>query len=239
MSRHPYPNETFLIGENYFPINAGLIVESQDTYLHIYPNFPLGGGMPDQEHFELHLHRNPDKNDHLGINGYYGEYSPVEHEFLMGFTDLKPKKIWKKYLENKAAPQVFFKSLGNFLTEDFEAAEKTQSKWEYKSKYSLINEDKCGYVSSIMTRENDMICRVMNICDKPITPEFENFAVEEELNTLGGQIEQRQKAVANGILEFTINDNSAKNYVQYPTSDEDGLIQPFHLNTYKIKKISE
>ena len=238
MSRHPYPNETYLTGENYFPINGGLLIESLDSYLHIFPEFPLGAGMPNQESFELHLHRNPDKDDDLGIGVYYGEYSPAEHSLLFGFTDLQPHKIWEKYLKNKASPQIFFKGYHNTITELLENAEKNTEKWEYDTDYSLINEDKCAYISSIVQRHDDMICRIMNICDYPINPSFNSFTLEEELNTLGGTAYKRQNAVAEGELEFSINDNSGRNFVQYPKSDEDGLIQPFNLNTYRIKRSS-
>ena len=238
MSRHPFPDETYLSGDNYFPINAGLIIESQESYLAIFPNFPLGAGMPDQSNFELHLHRNPDKSDGLGISGYYGEYSPAEHEFLIGFTELKPSMIWETYLENKAAPQVFFKGSDNSFTEDLQNAEKNTDGWNFETEYSLINEDRCGYISSIVKRQDDLICRIINICDEPIDPAFRTFELVEELNALGGEIEQRQNAIANGILEFPINDNSARNFVQYPKSYNDGLMQPFNLYTYRIQRRS-
>ena len=237
MSRYPYPEEEYLIGENYFPISGGLIIENLGSHLHIFPSFPIGAGMPDQGSFELHLHRNPDKDDGLGIKVYYGEYSPVEHSIVFGFTELQPRQIWKKYLSQKSIPQVFFKGHDNTLVEDFEIADKTNNKWEYDTEYSLVNENKCAYISSIVQTHDNTICRILNICDFPITPEFNSFELLEELNTLGGKIEKRQIAIAKGLLEFEINNNSAKNFIQYPKSRDDGLIQPFHLNTFKIKQI--
>ena len=235
MSRHPYPDEDYLIGNNYFPINGGLLINSLDTYLHIFPDFPIGAGMPDRDSFELHLHRNPYADDDLGIGEYYGEYSPAEHSFLFGFTDLKPKKIWKEYLQYKTSPLVFFKGLGNSLVSELENSEKNSDKWEYQTEYSLVNEDKCAYLSSIVVREDDMICRIMNICDQTITPEFDAFTILEELNALGGELENRRTVTAQGELEFTMNENSGRNMIQYPKCDQTGLIKPFSFNTYRIE----
>lgn len=236
MSRHPFPDLEYLTGENYFPINGGLIIENQNSHLAFFPDFPLGAGMPDQEHFELHLHRNPDKSDDLGISGYYGEYSPVEHHFLVGFTELEPAEIWKRYLANKASPQVFFKGVGTGFTEDIEEAEKVVDRWEHECEYSLVNEDMCAYVSSVVKSEESLVARVMNLCEATISPEFSAFRIVGELNTVGGNIEERKRAKASGDLEFAINDNSERNFIQYPENDEDGMIKPFHLNTYEIKR---
>ena len=237
MSRHPFPDQHDLIGDNYFPINGGLFIENLNTFLHIYPDFPLGAGMPDSSSFQLHLHRNPYADDDLGLDVYYGEYSSAEHSLLFGFTELKPSKIWEIYLENKASPQVFFIGTGTTLTLDLQTAEKNEGKWEFETEYSLINEDKCAYLSSLNIVNNETIARILNVCDKTISPEFDQFVLLDERNTLGGKIEDRKSAKESGILEFTINQNSGKNFVQYPKCENEGLIKPFHLNTYTIDQV--
>lgn len=238
MSRHPYPEDPYLIGDNYFPINGGLFVKSHDTFLHVYPDYPLGAGMPDSHSFQLHMHRNPWADDDLGLDAYYGEYSPAEHSLILGFTELSTHKIWKEYLQSKEQPLVFFKGYGKTFTEDIEQAEKGNDKWEYMCEYELVQEDNCAYLSSVVVREEDMICRVINICDETVTPDFGSFKLLEELNTLGGTIMQRQIFKAKGVLEFPANMNSGKNFVQYPKCDKEGLIKPYHLNTYRIQRNS-
>ena len=237
MSRHPYPEDPSLVGNNYFPINGGLLIKSNNTFLHIYPDYPLGAGMPDSDSFQLHMHRNPWANEGLGLEDYYGEYHSAEHSLVIGFTELSPHKVWEEYIKSKEAPLVFFKGYGKTFIEDLEHAGKENSRWEYKCEYELVKENKCVYLSSVVVREEDMICRVINICDETITPDFGSFELFDELNTLGAENTPRQYAKGNGVLEFPVNMNSDRNFVQYPKSDKAGLIKPFHLNTYRIERI--
>ena len=238
MSRHPYTDPTYSLGGNYFPVTGALLVKSHSTFLHVYPDYPLGAGMSDSHSFQLHMHRNPALDDDLGLDLYYGEYSPAERSLVFGFTELSTHKVWEEYLKSKETPLVFFKGYGKTFTEDLERAEKIQGKWEYVSEYELVKEDTCAYLSSVVVREEDMIGRVINICDETVTPDFGSFELLEELNALGAEIEPRQLVRENGVLEFIENLNSGRNFVQYPKSDKEGLIKPYNLNTYRIKRNS-
>ena len=236
MSRHPYTHSEYSVGGNYFPINGGLLVKSSSKFLHIYPDYPLGAGMPDSHSFQLNMHRNPALDDGLGLGYYYGEYSPAEHALVLGFTDLTTHKVWEEYLKFKETPLVFFKGNKETFTQDFEGAGYENFRWQYKCDYELVPEDKCAYLSSVVVREKDLVCRVINICDETVTPDFRAFKLEEELNTLGAEIHPRQLARESGVLEFAENMNSGRNFIQYPKSDKKGLIKPYYLNTYRIKR---
>lgn len=238
MSRHPYTDRAYSVGANYFAVNGGLLVKSNNTFMHVYPDYPLGAGMPDSHSFQLHMHRNPALDDDLGLDLYYGEYSPAEQSLVFGFTELSTHQVWAEYLKSKETPLVFFKGYGKTFTEDLENAEKNNGKWEYACEHELVKEDKCAYLSSVVVREEDMICRVINICDETVTPDFGSFELLEELNALGAEIEPRQLVRENGVLEFVENMNSGRNFVQYPTSDKEGLIKPYNLNTYRIERNS-
>lgn len=236
MSRHPFLDKPYLIGDNYFPITGGLLIESGNTFLHMYPDYPLGAGMPDHSSFQLHMHRNPYADDNLGIGVYYGEYSPAEHSLLFGFTELNPGKIWDEYLRNKASPLVFFKSYGETVTEFIEEAE-IVGNWGFNTEYSLMNEDKCVYLSDVNVKGQAMLARVLNICEETMDFELNGLEIVEEVNALGGKLEKRQRAKESGELEFNMNLNSGKDFVEYPQSLKEGLVKPFHFNTYKVQRV--
>lgn len=212
------------------------MVQDQSSYITVFPDFPMGAYMVDSQTFELHLHRNPNQDDHLGIGEYLGEYSPVEHHISVGFSDLSPKKVWNDYLEYKASPMVFFRGAGGVLTEELQDAVETKDKWTYETDYVFENDNQCAYVSSIVTREDGFIGRVLNVCDETVDFEFKNYEIVRELTTIGSEISERNTVPISGELEFSINSNSGKNIVQYPKSSKQGMIKPYNLNTYLLQK---
>ena len=237
MRRAYYPKGFQWIGSNYYPINAGLLIDMKDDFLYILPSFPLGAGMPDNKHFEMHIHRHPGKDDGFGVNEYVPDYHPVEHTWVIGIMKMKLDWLWREYLELKGYPVVLFhgNSWGS-VEEKLENAKEIKENWTSAEKYQLVEENQCLYVSSLVLRSESYVCRVVNICGKSEEFRLEGFDVVEELNA-GGYSKFRAKNIeTEGIVEFRYNKNSGNAVIRYPITNDTGKIQPFSLSTYRVSK---
>lgn len=235
MFRRYAPITNTSVGHNNYPIPGGLLISTQDTFLHIFPTFPLGAGLPNSEQFELHLHRNPQNDDHFGIGEPLYETYSVEHELLIGLTDMNTGPIWKKYIDYKTTPLVTFLSKEKILTEDLEKAFVMKKDWEFSTEYSLLQETTCAYISSIVERNNELVCRIVNICDELISEKINSLDMIREINAIGGELMERNYASPGGVIEGVVN-NSGANFVSYPDVSAVGMISPFDLKTYRMKK---
>ena len=177
-------------------------------------------------------------NDKLGLGNDFKNPKTVEHSFLIGSTDMDFAVIWKDYLENKAAPMVFFNS-SDKLTEMFNESVKSYENWSFDNEYSLIEENICGYVSSLSYKNHEVFARILNICNKTIDFDLKSWNFIEETGVFGGKKEETRSFDGYGIIEFEINKNSGKKFLQYPDNKESVMIEPFGLSTYRFKQLTD
>ena len=61
----------------------------------------------------------------------------------------------------------------------------------------------------------------------------------EETGVFGGKKEETRSFDGYGIIEFEINKNSGKKFLQYPDNKESVMIEPFGLSTYRFKQLTD
>lgn len=219
-------------GHNYYPIAGGLIVDLNKQFMYIIPTFAIGAGMPYENVFELNLHRHPSYDDGFGVGEYAGDKYPVEHEWLIGFSNLNYHSIWHHFIEHRSSPVLFFNMPNNSLTTTYKLSADYTTPQHYKDSHTFLNENTCGYLSSLVSRNNFKIFRILNICNYPIIVKFtENF---EEINAGGLPLDSQRVLKEQGIIEFKTYNNSGKNVLAHPDKDFSDGIRPFELKTYKV-----
>ncbi|OMJ81121.1 hypothetical protein SteCoe_18483 [Stentor coeruleus] len=220
-------------GHNYYPITGGLIVDLNKQFMYVIPTFAVGAGMPYENVFEINLHRHPSYDDGFGVGEYAGDKYPVEHEWLIGFSNLNYHNIWKHFIEHRSSPILLFSMSNNSLTTNYKQSSDYITPYNYKNSHIFLNENTCGYLSSLVSRNNFYIFRILNICNYPIKIEFiENF---EEINAGGLPLYNPKVLLEKGFIEFKTYNNSGKNVLDYPDKDFVDGIKPFELKTYKVK----
>ncbi|OMJ81124.1 hypothetical protein SteCoe_18487 [Stentor coeruleus] len=231
--RYFEPNASNKTGHNYYPITGGVVADLGDKFLYFIPTFSLGAGMPFENVFELNLHRHPSYDDQLGIGSYSGDIYPVEHEWIIGFTDLNYQSIWDHFLDHRSSPIVFFNTFNNSLTTNFSLATEYNTIPQYKNTYEFLNNFDCAYLSSLVIRNNSYIFRIFNKCNTQIKVDFtEDF---EELNLGGLPLNNMRKFNEQGYLELIAYNNTGKNVLEYPKGDGNDGIMPYEMKTYKLK----
>ena len=220
-------------GLNYFPINGGLLIDLKTEFLHIFPGFPLGAGMPDPEHYELNLYRHPSKDDQLGIGEYSPDNNPVEHSWTFTFQAYSPSSLWKSYIEAKTSPVCYFRQVSSNLTEDYEKGAFFNNPVKILDVKPIMPEDTCNYFSSLLQRNGEKILQVMNLCEEP--KELNGFGVIEERMAAGFSKSDYESWLIDGSLEFKLGNSTGANVKKYPKSNPSTKIPPFHLKTYVVQ----
>lgn len=219
-------------GLNYFPINGAALIDFGKEFLHIFPGFPLGAGMPDKDHFELNLHRHPAYDDGLGLDGYVPDDLSVEHSWILKFQELSPNTLWKSYIEAKTYPTCFFMQDHNEVTESHEKGAFFTIPAHFLPIKQLMPEDNCNYFSSFLLRNGKKVLQVMNICEE--SKELKGFTVVEERMAAGLKKSYNSDWLVNSKLEFSLGNNSGFNVLKYPRSVSVNGIKPFHLKTFVV-----
>ena len=234
--RKPFSDAQGTSGDNYYPIVGGVFINNSQEFLQFFPKFPLGAGMPHDGSFELHLHRNPENDDDLGLVTPLDDKIPVEHEFLIRIGDLNTSTIWKDYLSHKNSMIIFavgeneediYLDVGN----NYERVEN----WNSNTEYSLTDENKCVYLSSLGVQNEKMYANVLNICSNP-----ERFSLNS--TTIIEQVLINEKPLlrstidiqTRGEIVFEANSNSGKSMIRYPMKDKTGMVSPFAFIGYEI-----
>ena len=231
---------TTLYGENQYPAVGGILIGDKDKHpLQIFPKFPLGVGMVDDQTFQLHLHRNTPNSDKLGIEGPLSDPYPVEHDFLITIGDLDFTRLWKNYLLHKHSPIVFgVTSFPSDISLDLGLQKTWKTQWNTETEYSLSREDICVYLSSVVVRLGKKYARVLNVCDTPQVLHLDGYVVGKEVLINENQIpESRNEVPVDGSeLFWYLNENSGESVIKYSTGDEEGMICPYCFKAYELRQ---
>lgn len=224
-------------GENNYPIVGGLFIRyDNQSFLQFFPKFPLGAGIVDTTGFELHLHRNPSRDDDLGLGSGLQDNLRVEHEFLVKVSDFNATEMWRNYLLHKNALIVFaVEDSSGKITLDAKRAHYWNEEWKRHTEYSLVDEDPCVYLSSITVGGGKRYARVLNICESPQDFEMHGVKVKDEylLNEKPLR-ENRNQVMVEGELEFKMSCNSGKSVLEFQAAEGEGAIAPFGFKAYEI-----
>lgn len=232
VSRKKSKPETSLYGENEFPIVGALLIKTDEMFLHIYPRFPLGAGMVGSNFFELHLHRNPERDDVLGLGLPLNDTSEVEHEFLFTIDTLNFTNLYKNYFTHKNRPHLFAVNSSNQLTLSISKAKLHKTPYNYKTEYSIGTEDECTYLSRLHFTKKTMVADLLNICDKADSFELKNSQIIKPVLTNGNQIRVRKEYSIDETIKFTENEQILE---KWPSGDKIGHdLKPFEFQSFEI-----
>lgn len=224
-------------GENYYPIVGGLFIRYHNQkFLQFFPKFPLGAGMINSDAFELHLHRNPSKDDDLGLGDGLRDNQPVEHEFLVKLSEFNATDMWRSYLLHKNSPIIFVvEDTEGKISLDADKALLWTEEWKRGTEYSLVDEDPCVYLSGLSVKEGRRYARVLNICESPQDLKVHGLKVIEEyfLNEQPWS-KARNSIHVEGELTFKMNSNCGERVMKFKVAKGEGMIPPFCLKEYEI-----
>ena len=227
-----------LYGENQYPAVGGLLIDNTAKMpLQIFPKFPLGVGMDHNQSFQLHLHRNPQYDDGLGLGGGLEDSHPVEHDFLITMNELDFTDIWRNYLLHKNSPIIFgVTTYPSFISLDLNKQQTWYSDWKTETEYSLTEEDPCVYLSSLVVRQGKKYAKVLNICDSPQVFHLDGYDVQQEVLINENAIpESRNKIMVDGEkISWELNENSGDNVLRAPNASQQGMIGSFHFKAYEL-----
>ena len=234
--RKQFPKNIGVLGEDYYPVVGGLFIKNSQDLLQIFPKFPLGVGMPFDGAFELHLHRNPQNDDFLGLGVPMKDTSPVLHEFLIRIGDFNSTRIWRDYLCHKNSVIIFAvaereEDISLKLENNLDRYED----WTANTEYSLTDENSCVYLSSLGVNQEKMYVKVLNLCEYP-----QNFSLNS--TQIISQVLINERLEVNKTLEvyvhdeitFKANSNSGKSVVRYAYENQEDMISSFNFIGYEI-----
>lgn len=218
-------------GSNYYAINGGLLIDLKDSFLSIFPSFPLGAGMPNKHGFELNLHRHPGRDDGLGLGDYVEDGFAVTHSWLITLNDFSLEKMWKSYISHKTEPSLFY------LNKNFAVTEKILYSGEFNQAIiannhtGVVPEDKCKYLSSAAYRQSEVVLNVLNLCGEG--SEIGWLEQMDEVNAGGFEMREKRKWKSGEVFEYKYRNNSGKNVIRYKRTSQKGQIGAFELKTFK------
>lgn len=232
VSRRKSKATSSLYGENEFPIVGALLIKSDEMFLHIYPRFPLGAGMVGSNFFELHLHRNPERDDVLGLGLPLNDTTEVEHEFLFTIDTLNFTNLWKNYLTHKNRPQIFAVNSSDQLTLSISKAKLHTNPYSYKTEYSIGSEDECTYLSRLHFAKETMVADLLNICDKADSFELKNSQIIKPVLTNGNQIRVRNEYSIDETIKYIENEQMLEKWPSGDKTTHD--LKPFEFQSFEI-----
>ena len=227
-----------LSGENQYPVVGGLFINNAAKMpLQIFPKFPLGAGMEHNHSFQLHLHRNPQFDDGLGLGEALQDSHPVEHDFLITMNELDFTSVWRNYLLHKNSPIVFGVTTDpRQISLDLSKQKTWYWHWKTETDYSLAEEDPCVYLSSLVVRQGKKYAKVLNICDTPQAFHLDGYNTGAEVLINENPIPQSrsQIKVDSNKIAWNLNKNSGDSVLRYPTANQQGMIGSFSFNAYEL-----
>ena len=211
-----------------------MLVDYKTTFMQVYPKFPFGVHLAENDYFMIHLHRNPPYDDVLGLGSPLLDKVPVEHEFLVSFAGKDIGKIWKEHLNFKHSPLVLTYDSNERLVKDLESGKEFEGLWDKKAKFALAGQDECLYLSRVFFNKKDLIASVMNVCERDVEFAIGNWKAEKEVQADGYDWSGVRKEIkVDGELKFMINKNTPETLWKYYGTRTKHL-SPFHLNTYHL-----
>ena len=237
-----YQPKSTLRGENQYPVVGGLLINNAEKMpLQIFPKFPLGAGMEQNQSFQLHLHRNPQYDDGLGLGGGLQDTHSVEHDFLITMNELEFTGILRNYLLHKNSPIVFgVTAEPHQISLDLSKQQTWYSNWKTETDYSLAEDNPCIYLSSLVVRQGKKYAKVLNICETPQAFHLDGYTTGQEVLINENPIPQtRSHIIVDGNkISWDLNKNSGDSVVRFPIIDQQGMISSFSFNAYEIHKKS-
>lgn len=234
IKRYQFEKRSNCYGENGFPVVSGMFIDYKSTFMQVYPKFPFGVHLAENDYFLIHLHRNPPYDDVLGLGSPLLDKVPVEHEFLVNFANKEIVKIWKEHLNFKHSPLVLTYDSSDRLVKDLDSAKGFDGLWNKRVKFSLAKQDECLYLSRVFFNRKDLVASVMNVCEKDLEFSFGEWKEVKEVQADGYEWSGvRNEVKVEGELKFMINKNTPETLWKYYGTRTKN-ISPFHLNTYKV-----
>ena len=204
-------------GSNYYPINSGFMVETENEYLSFFPSFSTGAGMPDSNKFEIHLHRHPYKDDHLGLGSYVEDSFSVKHSWLITRGKLSLSSLWNSFLSHKASPSLYFVENSEYsLNQNYSNSKYFSDILQINSNDSMFYNDPCKYVSRVSLSNKNLFYRILNICENQNLDWLEEFT---EVNFVGINSKERIELIEEGIIEDKARNNNGDNLIRYQQVD--------------------
>ena len=207
-------------GSNYYPINAGFMVETENEYLSFFPSFATGAGMPNPNNFEIHLHRHPYRDDNMGLGSYVQDSFPVKHSWLITRGKLSLPSIWNSYLSHKASPSLYFVEKSDYsLTQSYSNSQYFSEILQINSNSSMFNNDPCKYISRISFANKNLFYRILNICQNTNLNWLKELI---EVNIVGINSKDKIELLQEGTIEDSTRKNNGNNLIRYKQDDGSG-----------------
>ena len=234
--RKPFPDTIDVSGENYYPVVGGVFINNSQEFLQVFPKFPLGAGMPNDHSFELHMHRNPNNDDFLGLGAGLKDPKAAHHDFLIRIDELNTSTIWKDYLSHKNSLIMFAvgdkeEEISLNLKDNYDRFEE----WNSTTEYSLTDENECVYLSSLGVSNEKMYARVLNICETPKKFSLNSTEIVDQVLVNEKHLEGKILGIQiRGEINLEVNSNSGRDVIRYPIEYKDGLVSQFTFTGYEI-----
>lgn len=236
IKRFKYENRDDCYGENSVPIVGGFMQNFSSNFMHIYPNFPVGLSM-DPFSISLHLHRNPQYDDVLGLGEPLNDPLPAFHNFYITFDDLNQSKILKNYLNhrNQVLSLSSHQENSKFQVNlDLAQVKTTQNYAKLPKKF--LNSNDCLYLSRVFTLSSNLHVSVMNTCEYPVQFSFDRLIIIQETLLNGQNLSTNDLNLNQGEqIQFSINNNIPENIIKLKSNEAlNDFISPFELKTFQV-----
>ena len=221
-------------GSNYYPINSGFMVETENEYLSFFPSFATGAGMPDSNKFEIHLHRHPHRDDNMGLGSYVEDSFPVKHSWLITRGKLSLSSLWNSYLSHKASPSLYFVENSEYsINQNYSNSKYFSDILQINSNDSMFKNDPCKYVSRVYLSNKNLYYRILNICENQNLDWLEEF---NEANVVGINSDSRIQLYQEGTIEDKARNNNGKNLIRYKQDNGSGNFAFGDIRTFVSMK---
>ncbi|CAG9333696.1 MAN2A1 [Blepharisma stoltei] len=178
------------VGKNMYPVPAGAVAKSKNSYLKFYPKFPLGIGVVSPKSFEFLLQRNLSNDDLCGLGVGVTDITIAEHTMHVELGNLIHEEFWRNYLNAKTESYLFpLKDAGKYALslEDWEEAEVLNEPWKKKTEFYMGFEDNRVYLSSAVIKDSEIFMRVLNFNSVGIGFDVIGGKVSNKTNLAGYQ----------------------------------------------------
>ena len=234
IKRYQFQKRANCFGENGFPVVSGLLVDYKSIFMQVYPKFPFGVHLADNDYFFIHLHRNPPNDDVLGLGSPLLDKLPAEHEFLVSFADKDPGRVWKEHLDFKHSPLVLTYDSADKLVTELALAKRFSGGWGRDVGLKVLDSDGCLYLSRVFFKKEEMMASVVNLCEKDLEFSINGWKAGREVQADGYDwTGERTDVQVAGELKFEINKNTPETLWKYYGARTKN-ISPFHLKTYQV-----
>lgn len=198
-------------------------------------------GIVKDRFFDLHLHRNPQNDENLGLGLPMKDIYFATHHFVLTIEKFNISSIWKNYLSHKNSPILLAAAdKEEDINLDLSRNPYRKGNWILDTQYTLVSENACLYLSSLAVRDERMYAKILNICDKPVDFLMDDATILEEVQLNEQPLQaNRSGIITEDQIHFTNHPNLSRSAVTHSNAFKNGSISPFSFSAYEINYTSK